>query len=80
MSWERLDVATARYLGATVAEEVIQTVCQGCRKANLDFKGPDFCPIQVEYGWDGEHESIQIDRESGEVRCAEHVPKGEGQE
>ena len=63
----------ARNHGASVAEEVIQTVCDGCAKGNLDFSKPDFCPIQVEYGWAGEDEHIMCDETGGRLRvwCTE---------
>ena len=51
----------ARRMGAGNAEEVIQYVCRECTKGNLDFKGDEFCPVQVEYGFDGEHPSIVFD-------------------
>lgn len=40
-----LTESIARAWGASVAEEVIQTVCAGCAKGNLDFTGPKFCPF-----------------------------------
>ena len=74
MSWQMLDQSTARSHGATVAEEVIQTVCVGCSKANLDFDGPEFCPVQVAYGWDGEHPAIQYEEAPSGfyVRCTQY--------
>ena len=56
-----LTESIARMWGASVAEEVIQTVCDGCAKGNLDFSVPDFCPIQVNYGYEGEDEHIMCD-------------------
>ena len=56
-----LTESIARNWGASVAEEVIQTVCDGCVRGNLDFTEPEFCPIQVNYGWEGEDEHIMCD-------------------
>lgn len=68
-SWKKLDIATARHHGASCAEEVIQTVCAGCSKGNLDFSSDDFCPIQVDYGWDGEHPAIKYNTDDFLVVC-----------
>jgi len=56
-----LTESIARNWGASVAEEVIQTTCDGCTKGNLDFSKPDFCQIQVNYGWAGEDEHIMCE-------------------
>lgn len=56
-----LTESIARNWGASVAEEVIQTICDGCAKGNLDFTSPDFCPIQVNYGLEGEDEHIMCE-------------------
>ena len=65
MAWKMLDEATARMMGASCTEEVIQLLCADCADGNLDFdSSKGFCPIQVDYGWDGEHPSIQYDDES----------------
>ncbi len=69
MTWKTLDQSTARMHGAANAEDVIQLLCADCAKGNLDFSGDTFCPIQVAYGWDGEHPSIQWNEETHEVRC-----------
>ena len=58
---EVLTESIARYWGASVAEEVIQTICDCCAKGNLDFTSHDFCPIQVNYGWEGEDEHIMCE-------------------
>ena len=68
MTWKTLDEGTARSrFGFANSEDAIQTICAGCPKANLDFSEEDFCPIQAEYGFDGEHTYIQYD--SDEIRC-----------
>ena len=68
MSWKKLDDGTARYrFGFANSEDAIQTICAECPKANLDFSEEDFCQIQAEYGFDGEHEKIQY--EGDEIRC-----------
>jgi hypothetical protein len=63
--------------GASVAEEIIQEVCHGCAKGNLDFSGPEFCPIQANYGFEGEDEHImcEVGDLSAETRtwCTEFV-------
>ena len=69
MTWKTLDEATARWLGASCAEEVIQLLCVDCADGNMDFTGPDFCPIQAAYGFDGEHTVIQYNDETNELRC-----------
>lgn len=72
MAWKMLDEATARRMGASCTEEVIQLLCADCADGNLDFDdNKGFCPIQVDYGWDGEHPSIQYDDESNRrlLRC-----------
>lgn len=71
MTWEKLDEGTARWLGASCAEEVIQLLCADCADGNMDFTEPDFCPIQAAYGFDGEHEAIQYNTETNELRCDE---------
>lgn len=71
MSWKMLDEVTARRLGASCTEEIIELLCADCADGNLDFSEPDFCPIQADYGFDGEHELIQHNDESGELRCVE---------
>ena len=60
--------SVARSLGADCTEVVIQHVCDGCVKANLDFSEPEFCPIQVEYGFSGEHPSIVFEGGKGGIR------------
>lgn len=57
MTLEMLKMEDARSI-AGCTEEIIEHVCDGCKHANLDFKEPDFCPIQAEYGFDGEHPKI----------------------
>lgn len=72
MAWKMLDEATARSMGASCTEEVIQLLCADCADGNMEFDASrDFRPIQVDYGWDGEHPSIQYDDESSErlLRC-----------
>ena len=69
MSWEMLDEGTARMYGAANAEDVIQCLCADCKVGNLDFKGDDFCPIQVGYGFYGYHPAIKYDTEKFDVRC-----------
>lgn len=56
-----LTESIARTWGASVAEEVIQVICDGCTKGNLDFSEPEFCPIQVNYGAAGEDEHIMCE-------------------
>lgn len=69
-SWKKLDIDTARSHGVSHAEDVIQVLCKGCPDGNLDFTEPDFCPVQTEYGFDGESEAVQYSDEDGfEVRC-----------
>lgn len=71
---EILTESIARSWGASNAEEVIWAVCPGCAKANLDFLGTDFCPIQVHLGCDGEDEHVRCeatDRGSLRVWCTE---------
>lgn len=77
---EVLTESIARMWGASCSEEVIQTVCDGCANGNLDFTEPDFCPIQVNYGWEGEDKHIMCDvPERGKtglrVWCTEFVEK-----
>jgi len=78
MTWKTLDEGTAigRFRFA-YSEDAIRTICAECPKANLDFTEPDFCPIQAEYGFDGEHEYIQYD--GYEIRCLgfESIKAGE---
>ena len=71
---EILTSSVARSHGASCTEDVILTVCDGCRKANLDFAEPDFCPIQANYGWAGEDEHIVYEDKHGEFNawCTEH--------
>ena len=72
MAWKMLDSGTARSHGAANVEDVIQLLCADCADGNLDFDASKpFCPIQVDYGWDGEHPSIQWNEETREVRCDE---------
>ena len=78
-----LTESIARLWGASVAEEVIQTVCEGCAKGNLNFTGDEFCPIQVNYGWAGEDEHILCEvPERGKtvlrVWCTDFVEVDEG--
>ena len=49
-------------------EDIIEVVCEGCLR-NVD--GPDFCPIQAQYGAYGEHPEI-VGRKMGRrlrVQC-----------
>ena len=71
MAWKKLDEGTARRLGASCTEEVIQFLCADCADGNMDFTEPDFCPIQAAYGFDGEHAAIQYNDETNELRCDE---------
>ena len=70
MTWKKLDISMARSHGASHAEDVIQALCADCPIGNLNFEKPDFCDIQAEYGFDGEHEAIQYnDKGEFDVRC-----------
>lgn len=69
MTWKMLDEGTARMMGASCAEEVIQLLCADCADGNLDFTEPEFCQIQATYGFDGEHPAIQYNDETNELRC-----------
>ena len=71
---EILTASTARSHGASCTEDVLQTICDGCAKANLDFSEPDFCPIQTNYGWAGEDEHIVYKDKRGEFDawCTEY--------
>jgi len=70
-----LTESIARAWGASVAEEVIQTVCAGCSRANLDFAGDEFCPIQVNYGVEGEDKHIVYEMSDTGIGvwCTEHT-------
>ena len=71
---EILTASTARSHGASCTEDVILVICDGCHKANLDFSGPDFCPIQANYGWAGEDEHIvcEVTGEDFNAWCTEY--------
>lgn len=67
--WRTLDEGTARTrFRFANSEDAIEHICRECPIANLDFSEPDFCPIQAEYGFDGEHPKIQYDG-CGHIRC-----------
>lgn len=70
-----LTESIARAWGASVAEEVIQTVCAGCAKGNLDFTGDEFCPIQTNYGVEGEDKHIVYEMSDTGIGvwCTEHT-------
>lgn len=73
MAWRTLDEGTARSIGFVHSEDAIRYVCRGCKVANLDFEGDEFCPIQTVYGFDGEHKAIQYDSETHSVRCEKYA-------
>lgn len=78
MAWVTLSAATARMHGASNAEDVIQMLCADCADGNLDFDvSKPFCPIQADYGWEGEHPSIQWNDETQELRCEEWKENGD---
>ena len=69
MTWRTLDPSTARSIGFANSEDAIQTICRGCKVANLDFEDDEFCPAQTAYGFDGEHPAIVYDDQTHRVRC-----------
>lgn len=53
---------------ASCTEDIIEVVCHGCVRANLDGAKLGFCPIQAQYSAYGEHPDIVGKKVGGRLR------------
>ncbi|NTU88450.1 MAG: hypothetical protein HGA54_00870 [Actinobacteria bacterium] len=56
-------------------EDAIADVCEGCKVANLDYSGKEFCDIQALVGF-GEEVTKEWSFENGNIVCSKYMSEG----